>query len=206
MPFTIDSYALTTLADVKEHLNIPTATTTNDNILIRQINAASEMIETYIDRKVRQRSFTEYYDGRGNDRILLRQWPVTKPTELWDDSSGLFTDSSNQFQATEFEVEGDPATGVILLGGRKFSKGTRNIKVVYQGGYATTPYIIAECCIWTVEFLYDMKSDRSIRVQSKGKNQETTTFLGDLPPVVKNMLEPYRRFEVPLAYVGVQNT
>lgn len=206
MPFTIDPYALTSLADVKEHLNIPTLTTTSDNVLLRMINSGSEMIETFLDRKIRQRTFTEYYDGRGNDRILLRQWPVVKPTELWNDPSGLFTDAGNQIDASEYETEGDPAVGVVLLNGQKFSKATRSIKVVYQGGYATTPYVIAEAAILYVEFMFDMRGDRRIGISSKGKNQESTTFMGDLPEFVKNMLAPYQRLDGALAYQGVQNT
>lgn len=206
MSFTLDTYALTTLADVKEHLNVKPLDVSQDNILTRMINASSEMIETFLDRKILQRTYTEFYDGRGNDRMLLRQWPVVKPTQLWNDPSGLFTSPSDQYPVAEYETEGEPAVGVILLSGQKFSKGNRNVKVVYQGGYVTTPYVIAEACILCVEFSFDMRSDRRIGVQTKGKNQESTTFLGDLPEFVKNMLAPYQRLDGALAYQGVQNS
>jgi len=203
MPFVIDTYALTTLADIKEHLNIPTLTITQDNILIRMINAASMMIEQFLDRKVLQRSYTEFYDGRSNDRFLLRQWPAVKPSELWVDSSSLFTDVLNKKGTNEYELEGD--CGVLLLNGVRFPKGIRNIKVVYLGGFTTVPYIIAEACIGTVEFMYDMKSDRRIGVTSKSKNAETVTFISDLPPVIKTMLTPFQRFEFPSSAQGIQN-
>lgn len=202
---TLDAFALTSLADVKNHLNIGPSITTQDAVLIRIINAASAQIESYIDRKVLKRAYNEFQDGRNNDRTITRQWPIEKPTQVWDDPSGLFTNATNQLAVSEYEVEGDPAIGIVLIGGRRFSKSTRNVRIVYQAGFDVVPYEISEACIWTVEFLYDMRSDRRIGVSSKGKNAESTTFLGDLPEVVKNMLLPYQRVEFALANVAVQN-
>lgn len=206
--YTLDTYALTALLSAKEHLNIKEAETGQDNVLTRMINASSQMIENYLDRKVLTRSHTEYYDGRKNDRILLSNWPVTAVSELWDDSSGEFTDLANKFDVAEFRIDGDGAnaSGVVLLSGLKFGGGARSIKAVYTAGYASVPYIVQEACLLHVEYMFDMRSDRRIGVQTKGKNQESTTFLGTLPEFVTDMLTPYMRIEFPLAYQGVQNS
>lgn len=208
--YTLDPYAWVAVLSVKEHLNIKDTDLSQDNVVTRMLNASTAMIESFLDRKVLQRTFTEYYDGRGNDRMLLRQWPVVKPTELWDDPSGKFTDVNNKLATTDYDVEGegDSAVGVVLLDGQRFGKGTRNIKVIYQGGYplASLPWVLHEAALMHVEYLFDMRSDRRIGISTKGKNQESTTFLTDLPDVLKNMLRPYQRFEVPLAYTGVQNS
>lgn len=200
-----DPYALTDLTTIKQHLNIDPLVTSQDAVLERMIDAASAKIESFLDRKVLTRSWTEYQDGRANDRILLKHWPCSKPSEVWDDPSGLFTDSSNQLASDEFELEGDPAIGIVLLGSRYFNKGTRNIKIVYDAGYATVPYDIEEACLFTVEYLYDMRSDRRIGVSTKGKNGETTTFLTNLPEFVIDMLLPYQRVEFGHANIAVQN-
>jgi hypothetical protein len=150
------------------------------------INAASAKIEQFLDRKILK--------------------PCNKPTELWDDIGNEFTDAANQIDATEFTTEGDPAIGVVLLGGLKFSRSNQNIKVVYEAGYDTVPYDVEEACILTVEFMYDMRADRRIGTQSKGKNAETTTFLGNLPEFVTDMLMPYQRFEFGHASIAVQNS
>ena len=206
--FTLEPYALAALLSVKEHLNIKESETGQDNVLTRMINASSQMIENYLDRKVLSRSYTEYYDGRKNDRILLRNWPSTAVAELWDDPASEFTDAANQFDTSEFKIdgEGDSAAGVVLLSGLKFGGGARSIKAVYTAGYATVPYIVQEACLLHVEYMFDMRSDRRIGVQTKGKNQESTTFLGTLPQFVMDMLTPYMRIEFPLAYQGVQNS
>lgn len=199
--------ALTNLAAVKLHLNIQTSDTSQDAVLTRHINAASLMVERFIDRKVLKATHTEFQDGRGSDRIVLRHWPADKPSELWSDPSGKFVDPACQYNADEYELEltSDGGIGVILLAGRRFPKGSRSIKIVYQAGYDQVPADMEEATIWTVEFLYDMRSDRRIGVSSKSKNNENTSFRGELPEVVQNMLVPYRRSEFAMASVAVQN-
>lgn len=204
--YTLDTYALTTLGGVKEHLNILDADTTQNNVLTRMINSSTQMIENWLDRRVLRRQYTEYYDGRGNNRMLLANWPVEKPSELWDDTSSEFTDVSNKLATTEYQVDGDGPNpvGVVLIG-RRFSKGTRNIKVIYYAGWTAVPAVIEEACILHVEFMFQMRSDRRIGTQTKGKNQENITYRSDVPEFVKEMLYPYQRIEVPLANNPVAN-
>jgi uncharacterized phiE125 gp8 family phage protein len=201
----VDPYALTSLDTIKSHLNIPAGTTSEDEVLERMINAASEKIEQFLDRKILKRSWTEYQDGRSNDRIVLRQWPCSKPSELWDDASSEFTDASNMIDDDDFALEGDPAIGVVLLGGW-FSRANRNIKIVYEAGYDVVPYDLEEACLLTIEFMYDMRADRRVGVSSKGKNSESVKFLGNLPQFVTDMLMPYQRFEFGLSNIAVQNS
>lgn len=199
----LDAFALTSLDNVKSYLNIPTLTITQDTTLERMINASSAKIETFLDRKILKRTFTEYQDGRSSDRILVKEWPAEKPTELWIDSSSQFTDITTQLPDSDFVLEDE--IGVQLINGRGFGKGRRNIKVVYEAGYTTVPYDIEEACIMTVAFFYDLRSDRRIGVSQKGKNSENTTFLDDLPAIVKGMINPYRRIEFGFGSVAVQN-
>jgi len=201
----IDPNALTTLEDVKAQIGIPVLDTTQDTLLERMINAASEKIESFLDRRIKKRSWTEYQDGRGNDRIMLRQWPCDKPTELWDDISNEFTDTDNMVDVTDFTTEGDPAIGVILLSGLSFSKSNRNIKVVYEAGYDSVLYDISEACINTVEFMYDLRNNRRMGTSTKSKNGETISYLGNLPEFVIDMLLPYQRFEFGHASIAVQS-
>ena len=200
----VDPNALTTLEDVKQHLDIPVTNIDQDAILERMINAASQKIESFLDRRIKKRSWTEFQDGRRNDRIVLRQWPCEKPTELWNDPSSKFTDTDNQLDPADFELEGDPAIGVVLIG-RRFSNGNRSIKIVYEAGYDTIPFDLSEACIMTVEFMYDMRSSRRLGTSTKNKNSETISYLGDLPDFVLKMIEPYQRFDFGHASIAVQN-
>jgi hypothetical protein len=204
MAFTLDPNALVTLDEAKQQLGIPTAETFSDDVVTRMINSSLEYIEQFTDRKILSRSYTEYQDGRRNDRILLKQWPVTAVAELWDDPASEFTDTGTQFDASEFAIDGDE-TGVVLLNGRQFIDGTRNLKIVYTGGYATAPYALIEASLWIVHFLYDKKQDKSVQVESKNKNNESTRFIKKMPPFIDDMLMPYKRFEWPQANAPVAN-
>jgi len=208
MPVVLSPYALTTLDTVKEHLGIPGATTTFDEVLKRLINAATDKIELFCDRQFKQRTgIIEYHDGFANDRLLLGQWPASKPDELWIDSTGEFTDPDKQLDSDEYELDlsaKGEGIGVVLTKCRMFPRGTRNIKIVYDAGYTTIPSALEDACIWTVEFLYDMRSDRRVGVETKGKNQENTTFRGDLPEIVQTTLLAYKRAEWPTGSRPVQ--
>lgn len=201
MPVTISPYALTTLALAKEHLGVPPLNVTFDDLITRLINEATGRIETYCDRKLKQRTgITEYQDGFANDRILLDQWPVAFPSELWIDSTGLFTDTVYKLATTAYALDKSAkgeGVGVALTSRSFFPRGMKNIKIIYDGGYATVPDEIEGACIWTVQFLYEMRTERTIGLESKGKNQENTSYREDLPKYVLSTLDSYKRTEWP---------
>lgn len=197
----LSPYALTSLATAKEHLGIPVLNITFDALITRFINEASGKIETFCDRKLKQRTgIIEYQDGFAQDRILLDQWPATKPTELWIDSSGLFTDVANKLDLADYALDVSArgeGIGVALVNRCFFPRGTKNIKVVYDGGFATIPDELEGACLWTISFLYDMRNNQSVGTQTKGKNQENTTYREDLPKYVQDTLLAYKRAEWP---------
>lgn len=203
MPVTLSPYALTTLETAKEHLGIPPATLTYDERVKRLINEATGRIETYCDRKLKQRvGIVEIQDGFAQNRILLDQWPAVKPTELWIDSSGLFTDVANKLAVTDYELDKSArgeGIGVALTNRCFFPRGIKNIKIVYDGGYplADIPAELEGACLWTVGFFYDMLSNKSVGVETAGKNQENITYREDLPKIVLSTLDAYKRCEWP---------
>lgn len=196
----LSAYALTTLVNAKEHLGIPAPTATYDALITRFINEATGKIETFCDRKLKQRTgIIEFRDGFANDRILLDQWPATKPSQLWVDPTVLFTDTSYQLAATDYALDlsaRGEGIGVVLLKSM-FPRGVKNIKVVYDGGFVTIPDELEGACLWTVQFLYNMRTDQSVGVETKGKNQENTTYRDDLPKYVQDTLLAYKRAEWP---------
>lgn len=207
MTWTIDPYALITLDNAKQHLDIPSATTSEDDIITRFINSASQAIENYTDRKFKKRSHTEIQDGRGQDRIVLRHFPCFKPSELWIDQSGEFTDVTNKIAITDYALDGLPEKGIgVVLYNRRFSVGRSNIKIIYEAGYDPIPMDLQEACFWMIDFYYDMRSDRRIGLSSKGKQSENTSFRDDFPPFVKNILNKYQRYEFPDATFAIESS
>jgi len=210
MAVTPLTYALVDLADTKEHLGVPVVNTTYDDIIQRFINATTDRLEKITGRRLKQRTgIAEYQDGLGNNRILMHEWPVVKPTEVWVDNSSAFTDANNQLAVSDYELEESPrgeGVGIVLVGGcsRLFSKGTRNIKIVYDGGYAVVPADLQDAAFWGVEYLWNMRTDDSIGVITKGKNQENTTFREAMPLIIQETIDAYTRFEFALGNRAVR--
>lgn len=198
----VDPNSLVTLQEVKDYLGIPVSNTGPDALLETLINASSKKIESYIDRKIKRQSYIETQDGAGTDRIVTRHWPVLSVSEIAVDTSSEFTDAN---VVTEFLLEGDPAIGIILKGGRRFPKGTQCIRVTYEAGYDDVPYDLKQACLFTVEFMYEVRSDRTIRTTSKSKSGESVSYAGDIPQFVKDMIEPYSRCEFALGSISIQS-
>jgi Phage gp6-like head-tail connector protein len=196
----LDIYALTTLAKVKTHLNVLDAS--QDAILERFINESSYIIEEYIDRKILTRSYTEYQDGRNNNRIILKQWPITAVAEVWSDPSSEFTDSANQIPSTDYRIVQEIEIALLT---RSFGKGTHNVKVVYTAGFATTPYPLESACIWLVEYFYDIRSGHRVGTRSKSKNGETVSYMDAWPSWMVDQLDKWKRYEWSSANAPVLN-
>jgi len=203
---TLSPYALTSLAMAKDQLNIPDANTDYDERVKRFINTATGILEKATGRKLLQRTgIVEYHSGHRNSSFLLNQWPALKPTSLWVDGSGDF--SGDPLDASKYDLELGPSgagIGVVSRCGL-FPNGLRNIKVVYDGGFAVVPDDLQDACLWIMAYLYDMRQDARIGLAQKGKNQENTTYNLDYPVFVKNIIESYTRFEAPQGATGVYN-
>lgn len=71
--------ALTSLSNVKAWLEIPSNNTKSDPLLERLIESASRFILTYLQiPSFLPTTYTEWYDGYGQNFMLLRQFPVTR--------------------------------------------------------------------------------------------------------------------------------
>lgn len=194
--------ALTTLEAVKVRLGMPDSNVTYDDLLCQFIDSASAQIETYCHRRFIQGAYTEYQDGIANNRIDLGQWPVVGVPEVYVDSKSLFgpeTLKDPTTYAMDLDSRGD-ATGIILLCGRLFPRGFRNIKISYEAGYAdiaSLPHDLQDACLWITKWLYEIRDDDRLGIATKGKNQENTTYTSDWDPWIKRILDNYQRVGAP---------
>lgn len=195
----LNSNALTDLATVKDDLGI--SKTDYDSILERMINAASQSIEKYLDRVVKEATYTEFQDGRASNKILLKEYPVSSITSLHIDNDGDF-DANALIDSGDYSIDSE---SMLLLRHRTFTKGYQNIKVVYVAGYSTVPSDIEHACIEYVNYLYVRRSDRRVGVKSKSKGGENITFVEGIPELIAQMLLPYKRNEFPSSNSPVLN-
>jgi len=160
---TLQSYALTNVADVKESLGIASSDHTYDNLIIRKINQATAVIEAYCDRRFASTSYTEEYDASHIDALVLRQRPLISVTSFQVRDSG-FNDSDWNTIDSELYFT-DTAAGVLKL--LFAARGYWNrYKVTYTAGYATIPDDLAEACASLAGY-YANLSPADVNLKSK---------------------------------------
>lgn len=183
---------LTTLATLKEWLNIPSSTTTSDALLSRMISACSNYIQTFMSRTIAVAGYTETRNGMGSCRMMLKNTPVVSVESLSIDGLAipvrptLGPNSSTLPWGYVFDDQ------ILYLSGYVFNRGAQNVAVSYHAGFATTPPDIEQACIDMIGDWFKYK-DR-IGKLSEGIEQQTITFTNaDIPARSKGVLLAYKR-------------
>ncbi len=177
---------LTTLANVKGWFSPPLTTSGDDVLLARLITAASQFIQTWLNRQIASQSYTETRDGDGGCKLAFANVPVTAVASLSID--GLAVPPAPSPLAAGFAF----SPTMLYLQGYCFTPGVQNVVVAYTAGYAATPPELEQACIELVALRYKER-DRIGHV-SKGVSGETVTFAQkDMPPDVATLLNQYRR-------------
>jgi hypothetical protein len=190
---------LTTLANVKGWFSPPLTTTSDDALLTRLITAASQFIQTWLNRQIAQQAYTETRDGNGGRKLVFANAPVTAVASLTIDGIAIPpapnpTTAGFVFSPTMLYLQGTipgPSRDIYV-----FSRGFQNVVVGYTAGYAATPPEIEQACIELVALRY--KERDRIGQASKNLAGEVVSFAQkDMPADVQTMLAQYRRNFVP---------
>ena len=181
---------LTTLADVKAWLQtgqsaFPAA---DDALLTRLITAASQFIQTWLDRQIASSDWQEVRDGTGGHRLAFAHFPVTAVLSLSIDGVAIASaptdggfDAGYVFTPTE-----------LALRSYVFTRRAQNVIIAYTAGYAATPPDVAQACIELVCQRYRERTriGETARAVSGG---ETVTFSQqDMSADIRLLLAQYR--------------
>lgn len=164
---------LTTLDRVKTYLGL--TTNHDDPFLQRMLSASSDFIVEYLSRPIKQATYTEKYDGKGMPVLFLRYRPVISIASL---SIAGSTIGSGSYSFDDNRV---------ALTSDVFPRGTMNISITYDAGYATVPPNVENVCIEMTAYMY-REAPRLASV-SKGLAGETVSFYNALPEPLKIYLE-----------------
>jgi uncharacterized phiE125 gp8 family phage protein len=115
-----------TLSEMRSFLNIPTAQTGKDALLVELLNSYNAEMELYIGVTMINSTYTESYDGDGTAFLELNHYPIISVTSLTVDSTELTEDD-------DFYVY--KADGYIKLDSDTFDKDLQNIDIVYVAGH-----------------------------------------------------------------------
>lgn len=198
------TYALCTPAQLKSYLGIPTATTQDDAKFELFINAATDAIENFCDRKLVSRgTLTELQHGRRSNIIITREFPIISIAEVRQDYNGIFTDAATLIDPIEYQIA-DTSTSICLLKSH-FASGYNNVQVKYDAGYVVIPSDLVLACIWYVEWIHLARNRQDMGRTNVSKGDESYTVDGGMPAKLALILTSYKRCDFPLISSPVSN-
>jgi uncharacterized phiE125 gp8 family phage protein len=170
--------ALTTLQSAKEYLKITDIS--EDTLIESLINSASEQIEKFCKRKLKEKTYSdEEYDGTCRTNLLLNQFPVFSVSSVKIDD--VLIDSS------EYKVRKE--TGSLIRVNSIWPEGFMNIKVSFVAGYNPVPSDLELACKHLVMFYYKTDISNFSRTFGEGFVLRPDA----MPRQVQMLLAPYRK-------------
>lgn len=164
------SYALCGLTEVKESLGIADAS--KDNLIIRKINQATEMIENYCgldnNHHFKQATYSnEEYKGTGTNELFLKVKPVTAVSDFSVRSSAENINDFDTISTEDYFIIQNSGILSTLFGLTELSSYYR---VSYTGGFATIPSDLSEACVTLSAYLVDNSaSGNAIKSKQEGR-------------------------------------
>lgn len=173
---TLNAWALTTVADVKESLGI--TDNSQDNLIIRKINQATALIEGYCgldnDHHFAQTTYTdEVYDATGTSQLRLKAGPLITLTSL---SSRDTTTNDNNWTSVDTEDFFTDEYSNIVSKLNSFYGWYGRWRVTYTAGYATIPSDLAEACVMLASYLIENSSTGGSAVKRKQEGQREIEY------------------------------
>jgi hypothetical protein len=187
--------ALATLEQLKRQLGFKDSDTQYDAKLTFFLDAASSWVESYCNRIFSEDTYTETLHGNGSNMITPRQWPVTAVSELRTSQDREWSSSDSLVASTDYGIDQDGME--IVLFSSYFPVGYNVVQVTYTGGYSTIPDDLQFACVLTAEWFYKHNNRGDSGRTSVGKQGENVAVLADIPPMIRTLLQPYKRFELP---------
>ena len=136
----VDTYALTSLAKVKSWLGI--GGTSDDAILEASIDRASDIIESYCDRKFKQRTFREFAQPGGERTFALENSPIISVNTVAFGSAISFSVESDTASTDVVATVGNDGSQLRLY--KVASGGTITTSTLAFSSYPTTSQLVSQ--------------------------------------------------------------
>ena len=174
---------LTTLANVKSYLSLTTEDNARDALLTRLITAASNFIETILNRVFASADYTVTLNGNGTYYMMLPNYPVSRITSVNIDGQNI--PASTGFTEPGWFLAND----CVCLRGYIFREDNANVVVAYTAGFGSTPAVIEDACIELVARKYKYKDrvgESSKVVGGMQVNYEAHDLTDEMKSVLRN--------------------
>jgi len=196
MPYTValdTDNNLIDLEDAKTAIGIDLGDRTQDNKLHQLINGASWAANSITKRKLKSRTLTEHYSGDGTNELFTNQYPITTLTSVHDDLARAYG-SDTLVDSDDLAIMPNDLAYKIVYDGGAFSKGIKNLKVVYIAGYITIPWDLAQAVIEIVMFGWNQRDKGYLGVISQQLADGSIQLAAaDMPKSAKDILNIYKK-------------
>ena len=195
---TDTALALISLSEMATYLKV--TGTTEDAVLSNLIDEVSAICNNYTGRYLLTKTHTEYYNGNGGYKLILRNYPIRSVTSLHiGDANRSFTAAYAVTVADDVLVQKEAGILELWNNQSEYYKARANIKVVYSAGYnlATTaplvPYDLQLAVKKFVAYHYMNYDKKKHNVQSETIGANTVSFISkDIPDEVRATLNKYK--------------
>ena len=174
------------------------------NIVIDQV---SQLVKSYCGTTIidyASTNKTEYFNiGQGVDRVILEESPllqvvsVEERTSQADTYVTLITENSDSSGKYEYiaDMESDSIVRTTSTGTKPFPKGMKAVKVVYKGGYSSTPDDLKLAVFDLIKYyMKDERKERQTIAGSSIENPLSSSLAGNIgfPDHIKRILDMYK--------------
>jgi hypothetical protein len=165
---------------------------TDDALLSRLITAASQFIQSWLQRQIAVSDWIEVRDGNGGQRLTFANFPVSAVWSLSIDGLNIPPAPASGGITGGFGAGYVFSPTELALRGYVFTRRAQNVSVTYTAGYANVPPDIAQACIELVAQRYRERT-RIGEVSKALMSGETVTFSQkDMSDDVKTLLAQYQ--------------
>ena len=181
---------LTTLADVKAWLQTGANPfpATDDALIQRLVTAASQFIQSWLNRQIAAADWLELRDGTGGQLLVLANSPVRAVLSLTIDGLAIPPAPTDGGFAAGYSF----TPTKLALRGYVFTRRPQNVIVTYTAGYPTTPPDIAQAAIELACQRYRERSRIGEVAKALGGGETVTFSQKDMSEDVRTALLPYR--------------
>lgn len=168
---------LTSTANVKSFAGI--SVSTYDTLLGLLIDGVSSYIENETGRTFASAAYTEYFNG-GADEFCIKNRPIASTPAVVISYNNGTNSVPNWVAVSVDDIAVDYTTGLITCTYGHLPRGVQNVKIVYTGGYASSPADLELVCKQLVAKAFEQR-------KATGKTRES---LGGASIDWKNTLDP----------------
>ena len=157
------------VSDVKNYIgNFPAS---DENLLTSLLTRTTKLIQQYVGRDLIQDTYTNIQRNGNGQRILqVQNYPIVSVTNIYDDvtrtfgsDSLLIEDTGGLYSTAHYVIEGKGEienTGHIIRLDGVWTRGIKNIRMTYVGGYASVPTDLVQAQIDWTTYIYKNKDMR----------------------------------------------